>query len=292
MDLSYGFNAKVAAAGVTDHLIPVPSRDGLRYSGQFSVGKDSACPTWIDYARASARQLADFGVQGLWADNFSAWDSLGSTPLQRAFGDWSVAGWQPWLAAQRLDFGAAGRLPISAYLRQRLRELGGDDTNLRDPHWRDEAWLTDPVWMAYLCYKQQLGRAALQRFHDAFHDAAREAGSRSSGSRAMTFRSTAWACRGRESLEMVSTEFSAGWNLFTGPAALGLPPAGRIAPVIRAARVHARSRFVQVWYYLDEADRSDDVLFRKLAYESAGQRRHDPVLSRKPEGSRVRRGPR
>ncbi len=270
LDIDYGFNAKVAEAGVTAHLIPVPGRDGVRYSGQFSVGKDAACPVWIDYAKASARQLADFGVEGLWADNFSAWDSLGSTPVDRAFGDWSVAGFSGYLRTQGVTLGDDPNVSIRTYLRQKLRALGGDDTNLRDPHWRDEAWLADPIWRRYLCYKQGVGQAALQRFHDVFHAAAREAGIEDFGIQGNDIPIYSLGMPRPSSLEMVSTEFGPGWNLFCGPRGLGLPPDGRIAPVIRTARVHAKSRFVQVWYYLDagyEDRRGDDALFKRVAYE-------------------------
>ena len=63
------------------------------YSGDcVSSGKDSACPVWIDYLRASVQSALDAGVDGLWVDNFSPWDSFGGNPVSKAFGDWSVSG--------------------------------------------------------------------------------------------------------------------------------------------------------------------------------------------------------
>jgi hypothetical protein len=62
------------------------------YSGVVSSGKDSACPAWIDYLRASVQAALDAGVDGLWVDNFSPWDNFGGNPVSKAFGEWSVAG--------------------------------------------------------------------------------------------------------------------------------------------------------------------------------------------------------
>ncbi len=52
-----------------------------RYTGLFNAGKDTACPIWIDYARASVRQQLDAGIDGLWIDNYSPWDSFNMNPV-------------------------------------------------------------------------------------------------------------------------------------------------------------------------------------------------------------------
>lgn len=280
--VDWEFNAKVNAIdpatgrphGPTDGLVPVETPEGIRWAGLVSFGKDAACPHWIDYARASGRLLVDGGVEGLWADNYSAWDAIGNPPVGHAFGEWSVARFRDWLKAhpaRSVEIGDPDRFDVRAALRQILRErFGGDDTNLRDPAWRDSRWLDEPLWLAYLTYKTEVGAEALQRFHAAFHDAAVERGVGEFGIQGNDIPLFSFGMPRPEWLEMVSTEFSPGWNLFTGPRGLGLPPGGRLAPLVKAARVHGRGRFVHLWYYLDQAAeryRGSEALGRVLSYE-------------------------
>ncbi len=256
-------------------------QDGVtRYASSVGVGKDAACPHWIEYAAASARYVVDQGMRGVWADNFSAWDNLGNPPVRVAFGDWSVARFRERLAraytaAELAELGVddPATFDIRAHLRRLLRErFGGDDGDLADPRWRDPRWTDEPLWREYLIFKQQVGRAALQAFHDAFHTAAREAGIDDFGIQGNDIPSFSFGMPRPESLEMVSTEFSPGWNLLGGPRGIGLPPGGRLAPVVKLARVHARSRFVHLWYYLEAHlgyDRliGDEQFGRTIAYE-------------------------
>ncbi|MBI2299263.1 MAG: hypothetical protein HYU66_10040 [Armatimonadetes bacterium] len=288
--LDYEFNAKVnqldprtgKPAGPTDHLIPIAGPDGTRYSSLVGVGKDYACPHWIEYAAASARYLADCGVDGLWADNFSAWDGFGNPPIRVAFGEWSVARFREHLRrhfapAQLTAMGVEdpATFDIREYLRRVLRErFGGVDTDLSHAAWRDPRWLDDPLWREFLVFKRDSGRAALRAFHDAYHKAAREKGIRDFMIQGNDIPIYSLGFPRPECLEMVSTEFSPGWNLFTGPRGQGLPPHGRIGAVIKAARVHAKSRFVHVWYYLQgpyEKYRGNPAVGRLIAYELLAQ---------------------
>ena len=283
--ITYGRNSRVNeldpkgnVRGPTEGLVAHDTTQGVRYSGCISFGKDSACPHWIDYARASARQLVDFGVEGLWADNFSAWDSMGNPPLRTAFGDWSVHRFRKHLEAsftperlRRLGVGNLETFDVREYLRRFIREtLGGNDESLSDPKWRDPRWLDDPIWREYVIFKARIGREALQRYHDMFHEAALSAGVRDFVIQGNDIPIWSFGMPRPESLEMVSTEYSPGWNLLGGPRGMGLPPSGRISPIIKMARVHQRGRFVHLWYYLDgeyERYRGTAAVGRLLSYE-------------------------
>lgn len=265
--IHYGDNATVnevdpttgEVRGPTEGLVPHETADGIRWAGLLSFGKDFACPHWIEYARASARQVIDFGVEGIWADNFSAWDGLGNPPVRTAFGEWSVHRFREHLQGrftgdQLREMGVDDHptFDVRTYLRCVMREtMGGDDTKLTDPGWRDPRWLDDPIWREYLIFKLTVGREALKQFHDAFHTAAREAGIEDFAIQGNDVPIWSFGMPRPESLEMVSTEFGPGWNLLAGPRGIGLPPRGRLNPVIKMARVHQRGRFVHLWYYLD-----------------------------------------
>lgn len=244
------------------------------WAGGVNAGKDSACPVWIDYAEASARQAIDAGIDGVWVDNFSPWDSFGSRPIDKAFGDWSVARFPAWLRARLstkklrgLGMDEAERLDIREHLRTRCRALGGNPDDLRDPRWRDPRWLEDPLWRAYLVYKRQTGTEALRRLWLTLHRVAAEAGKPDflvMGNDTPIF-SLGWV---RGQLDMVSTELSWGWGLTTGPRGLMPPPRGSYVPVYRLAREHARSRFVSVWMYGPGGEHDRPDLTRVLYYQA------------------------
>jgi len=244
------------------------------YSGAVSFCKDTACPVWIDYARASVRQAVDAGIDGLWVDNFSPWDSFGGQPMLRAFGEWSVAGFRPYLrahfdadelAAMGVDDAAA--FDVRSYMLDRCRQWGGDPTRLDDPRWSDPRWLDDPIWRAYLIYKRQTGTAALSALYRAIKEVAAEEGKPDflvSGNDTPGY-SLGWV---RGDLDMVSTEQSWGWALTAGPRGLMPPPVGSYVPVYKLGREHARSRFVNAWMYRLEDEPTPPGLSRVLYYQA------------------------
>ncbi len=264
--------------GPTEGLVRCETPQGIRYSGLYSAGKDFACPAWIEYACASARHMVDHGVRGTWADNYGAWDGFGSPPLRTGFGEWSVARFRDHLkqrfSPQRLrEMGVedVATFDVRTYLRRVLREkYGGDDTNLNDPRWSDPGWLDDAVWREYRLFKVRTGREALRAYHEAFHGAAREAGVDDFVIQGNDIPIWCFDLPRPDSLDMVSTEFAPGWNLLTGSRGNGLPPGGRMGPIIKMARTHAASRFVHVWYYLEgpyEKYRAKASVGRVLSYE-------------------------
>ena len=245
-----------------------------RWAGEFSAGKDSACPMWADYARASVLHALDLGVDGLWVDNFSPWDSFNGNPLLKAFGEWSVAGFRGYLKEHfdaptlaQMGVGDPASFDVRRYLQERCRQWGGDPQNFRDPRWRDPRWQDDPLWRAYLIYKRRTGTDALTHFWRTIKQTAAEAGKPDflvSGNDIPIF-SLGWV---RDNLDMVSTELSWGWGLTTGPRGLMPPPLGSYVPVYKLAREHARSRFVNVWMYVPEEQKGKPNIARVLYYQA------------------------
>ena len=260
---------------------------GAGYAATFEAGKDTACPIWIDYIRASVRQQLDAGIDGLWVDNYSPWDNFGSPPIQKAFGDWSVAGFPAYLrahfsAAQLAALGAAdaGAFDIRNYLRARCRAFGGNPDNLKDPKWRDPHWADDPLWHAYLIYKRQTGTHELSAFYHAIHTEAAAAGKPDflvSGNDIPGY-SLGWA---RGDLDLVSTELSSGWGQTYGPRGLMFPPYGSYVPVYQLAREHAKSRYVNAWMYVPKEERQKPNLARvlyaqALAFDATAMPHYEP----------------
>jgi hypothetical protein len=261
------------ANGATESLVHVAATD--KYASLIYFRKDSACPLWSDYTYASILQAVDAGSDGVWNDNFGAWDSLGIYPVEKAFGEWSVARFSDYLAAgftaaelRELRVRDAASFDIRAHLIAAAVKLGWDGVNLQDPLWNRSDWLDDPLWRAYLIFKRQAGSEALSAYYRAAKAAAREGGNEDflmAGNDMPGF-NFGW-CRG--DLDMVSTEFSMGWRLAAGAVGFKSPPVGRFAPMYKLAREHARSRFVNVWLYNDhyEEELSHPELCKLVYYE-------------------------
>lgn len=244
------------------------------YAGLVDAGKDSACPVWIDYARASVRQALEAGIDGLWVDNYSPWDSFNAYPNQKAFGEWSVAGFRDYLRAHfsrrtlaRMGVADERRFDIRHYLRERCRQWGGQPEQLSDTRWRDPRWQDDPLWRAYLIYKRQTGSAALSALYHAIKQEAAAAGKPDfliMGNDIPLY-SLGWV---RGDLDMVSTELNWGWHLTSGPRGFLPPPRGNYAPVYKLAREHARGRFVNAWMYVPEDQLGKTNIARVLYYQA------------------------
>jgi hypothetical protein len=289
-DFNEGVNGVDPATGKPRGRVEGLVKVGDRYASLLSPGKDSACPVWIDYARASVKQALDAGTDGLWCDNFSAWDSFSAQPLSKAFGEWSVATFRDYLRghfpAQQLDamgVGGVETFDVRAYLRDKCRAWGGTvgelaEQSLRDPfdaggsalrdkEWRDPRWLEDPVWRAYLIHKRQVGTKALEEYYRAIKETAAEAGKPDflvSGNDLPCF-SLGWV---RGQLDMVSTELDWGWGLASGRRGFMPPPNGSYVPVYKLAREHAKSRFVNVWMYVPDAQRGKQNVANVLFYQA------------------------
>ncbi len=291
---SYNYNAGVNEIDPQTGLLRGPTsgllKVGEKYTGNVSPGKDAACPAWIDYARASVRQALDAGIDGLWCDNFSAWDDFHSRPLLRAFGEWSVATFRAYLTerfspAQLEAMGIADirTFDVRTYLRHKCREWGGRPNDLReglladpfdgmqvspgDRAWRDPRWLDDPIWRAYLIHKRRNGTKALGDYYRTIKQAAAAAGKPDflvSGND-IPVMSLGWV---RGDLDMVSTELAWGWGLASGRRGFMPPPRGSYVPLYKLAREHAKSRFVNVWMYVPKPQWHKPGIANVLYYQA------------------------
>ncbi|MCA9449750.1 MAG: hypothetical protein KC931_21695, partial [Candidatus Omnitrophica bacterium] len=218
---------------------------------------------------------ADAGIDGMWTDNFSPWDSFGHRPIQIAFGEWSVARFRDHLKKEfsRDQLKSMGvENPNTFDIRKSLigiaKKWGWDGENLNSPIWKDKRWLEEPLWRAYVIFKRRAGTEALEKYYHAVKDAAREAGKEEflvAGNDIPGF-SLGWS---RGTLDMVSTEVTAGWGLARGARGFRLPPFGRYAPFYKLAREHAQSRFVNIWFYRDqfEEELASQTMVSALYYE-------------------------
>jgi len=260
----------------------IPNTNGALYipeSGKWATfvgfAKDSACPQFPDFTLASTHYAADMGMDGMWSDNFSPWDSFGNSPVTRAFGDWSIALFRNYLSNNftPAELSAMGVSDVTTFdVRDKLKSIatgwGWDSSSLNHAAWRDSRWQNENIWQAYSIFKRQTGTEALSNYYNAAHYAAQLAGKNDFlvQGNDIPILSLGWP---RGSLDMVSTEMSAGWNLCSGSRGFMLPPVGRFAPPYKVAREHAKSRFVNVWFYNDsfESYTFNTNLCQTLYYE-------------------------
>lgn len=246
------------------------------YAGILYMHKDSACPHWLDLDEAAVRYAAKSGADGLWSDNFSPWDSFGIRPVERGFGEWSVALFRDYLK-EHFDAEVLARMGVSdpaafdirTALRDQLQAWGGDPANLHDPKWIDPRWLDHDLWHAYVIFKRQQGARALAAYDQRMHAAAKASGKPEFllAGNDIPALSLGWV---RGGLDLVSTESPAGYGLDAGSRGLMLPPLGRHSVRYRLAAIHARSNTTSIWPYLDgdlaRYARSPN-LTRVMAYE-------------------------
>ena len=243
------------------------------YAGVVAAGKDTGCPIWFEYLKASLKDALVADIDGLWVDNYSPWDSFNATPVLKAFGEWSVAGFRPFLQQSLTEeqlkehkITDLATFDIRLYLQEKCRDFGGDPTRLTDTHWRDPRWQNDLIWRAYLIYKRQLGTAAFEKYYSTVKTIAAEAGKPDflvSGNDIPIY-SLGWI---RGELDMVSTELTWGWHLTTGPRGIMPPPLGNYAFVGKLGREHAKSRFVNAWYYVPKEQENKPNIARVINYQ-------------------------
>jgi hypothetical protein len=249
-----------------------------QYAGVISAGKDTACPIWIDYVVASLKHALSADVDGLWVDNYSPWDNFNAHPNLKSFGEWSVAGFRPFFqectvsgmlnpeSLKELGINDVSTFDVREYLQKKCSEWGGEPTNLSDAHWRDARWQNDPIWRAFLVYKRRQGTEAFERYYSTIKKVAAEAGKPDflvTGNDIPMF-SLGWI---RGELDMVSTELSWGWHLTSGPRGLMPPPRGSYVPIAKLGREHAKSRFVNAWYYVPKEQKDKPNIARVVNYQ-------------------------
>lgn len=248
----------------TNGLLPIVTGSGVNkttnYSGLVMFKKDSACPAWTDYSRASALQAADAGLDGMWTDNYGPWDSFGNPPVKIAFGEWSVARFRGYLTnhfstAELAGLGVTNTATFDIRSNMtataKILKSSWNGTSLTDAVWTNSAWTDDALWRAYMIFKRQAGTEALSNYYAAVKSAALAGGKPEfliAGNDIPGFQ-MGWT---RGTLDMVSTELQIGYKPSNGSTGITLPPIGRFAPFYKLAREHAQSRFVNVWLYNDD----------------------------------------
>jgi hypothetical protein len=262
------------------------------WCGAISVHKDLSAPFWRDYARASAREIARAGLDGVWCDNWSPWDNFGYPPIKHAFGDWSVHRLNEYLRSEApkhtvidAHIEADGRADIRAALRMRSKTHGvANPDDIADPGWSDARWLDDPLWRLIKCGRQVHARRDLRAVYQALHAGAREGGCRDFAvcGNDIPFYGLGWA---RDAwTDMVHTEITPGWHMGAGTRGIMLPPMGKMAVVYRAARAHQKGSFCTAWYYLDKPHQKKQGLARVLLSEAFA---HGALLLCDPGQDRV-----
>ena len=223
---------------------------GNKFDGTFDLGKDPACPSWADYARASALQAVDFGTDSMYTDNFSPWDSFGLDPVHKAFGDWSVATFRDYLAKhftrpqlKVLNIDDPRTFDVRTYLRGINQQFGS---------WNDARWVDDPIWRAYKIHCRQNGTEALTRYDRAVKGAAALAGKPDFPVTGNDFQDLnfGWA---RGNLDMINTEMTLGKTSFV--------------PVFKRAREQARGRLGIAWFYVPRELSGDAAMADLLHYQ-------------------------
>jgi len=245
----YGY----ATIPYTNGALYIPETD--KWATFVGFMKDSACPLFADFTYASTHYACDRGLDGMWSDNYSPWDSFGNSPVNRAFGDWSVARFRGFLSNNfsAAELVAMGVTDVTTFdVRDELKTIatgwGWDGSSINHAAWRNSGWQNEDIWQAYIIFKRQAGTEALTEYYNAVHKAADDAGIEDflvQGNDIPIF-NLGWA---RGNLDMVSTEISAGYNLCSGSRGFMMPPIGRFAPPYKVAREHAKSRFVNIWFY-------------------------------------------
>jgi len=232
------------------------------YARMLNFHKDSAAPFWTDYAKVMVRSPLKHGVDGLWCDNYSPFDSFGMPPIFNGFGAWSEYRFKIFLAkrftkSQLASMGVSDPATFSVrdYLKRKAAEFGAKDPgNILDPKWcQDNRWLDDPIWCAYKVSKQQSGQQALKNFYTAIKAEARKAGRPDfliAGNDSPAF-SHGWVRD--DYLDMVSTETTPGWHTATGSRGITIPPLGKNAVIYRAGLEFQKGPYQTVWYYLNGA---------------------------------------
>ncbi len=229
------------------------------YCGVISVHKDISAPFWNQYVRRSIKEIVKRGLDGVWCDNYSPWDNFGYPPVDKAFGDWSAAGFVDYLKANPklavaagLPLGAAAdNFDVRAEMKTRAGALGAKDaTNTKDAAWHNPAWVSDPLWRAYRAYRQAGAQKQLQGFYSAIHQEA-TAGGRPDfciGGNDVPMYGLGWVQDGWQ--DMINTETTPGWHMGSGTRGITIPPIGKMAIMYRAALEHQKGPFSAAWYYL------------------------------------------
>lgn len=257
----------------TWHLVDGDGKD--YYVTDFSCGKDSASPYWLEYSATTIRQKIEDGVDYFWIDNWCGWDNICTRPLQRAFGDWSEFKFKSYLAENpQIGVADTDNFSISAYVKQRAKEIepNGDPddiSNANNAMWVKPEWVNDPVWLAYLAFKTTINTEYNTGFFNLIKDIAEEVnGDRESVAVcANDFPYTTFGAIDPECLDLVHTEYNSNYSSLTGFVTSGYPPNGYSGHAYSISIEMCRANSAVFWYYPSDYAYTD-IFTKVLGYEA------------------------
>lgn len=265
-----------AAPGHTKNTageLAVTEPDGsVQYVGDLDVAKDLACPWWVLYNNAAAKYFIGRGAGGFWIDNYNGWDFIGNSPVGKAFGHWSVAGF-----TDHMRLRGKRDVDVRAELKATFRKWfpDGDPDDLSTAGWSDERWLTDPTWIEFKLYKSDVVARRMREGYEGIKLAARDAGKDPDtiyvgGNDIGKLNTGAEAGTGQ--LDQVNIEYDPYNSPVTGPYSDKIPPYGQAGPYYRHVQQYAESQHTAIWYYLQAAPvsafQNDPTLGEFLGYEA------------------------
>jgi len=226
------------------------------------VSKDVAAPVWIKYGNTIARYyIEEYEADGVHYDNLSGWNALSQNPKDRAFGDWSIKGFQAYLAAHP---GIYDGDPKAFDMRRYVQ-----DTVAAGRSFRSKEWLNDPIWRAFLIHK----REEITCFLNGLHDYIKDLGDETGRDLAMMGNASPFGTSGVLSARNVD---ACGFEISPGVGPGGhpfhgrgckLPPYGRACAFYQAMNALVAGRFNYPWYYVGKDYVGKPNLSKVLFYE-------------------------
>lgn len=248
----------VSISGNTNGVLAYESPNGQEMLlTDFSVGKDVACPWWLEYQRLAVRELLAAGVDSFWIDNYDGWDTVNCTPTERAFGDWSEALFRDYLK-EHPEVGIADpeEFSITVYLKSKCREFnpGGEPDFTGDTGWLDERWAAEPVWSAYKAFKSQMLSERYHQLYDIIKEEAEKLG-RNPDEICVTGNGGPVGLPDHIDglqYDLPSTEYTPAYNTVTGTNYNELAPIGGGGNILSLfATMSKRAVNASIWYYCE-----------------------------------------
>ena len=227
-----------------------------RYIGDYYFARDPAANWWIDCSREAVEAFIRAGTDAFWVDNYTGWGSIGNTPVQKSFGDWSVAGFRDYLKEHPVEGIRAENFDVRQYLLAMYTDLTGKKfeniTNATMATWNRKEFLDDPVWRHYLAYLSETQEKTMAKYYAMIKDAAAALG-RNPDDIAVTVNGVVSANNATfttdQYADVFHAEYGAHFSAVTRTYTNGIPPYGNAGGHHRAAGQFTRSRRPVVWYY-------------------------------------------
>ncbi len=229
-----------------------------RYIGDYYFSRDMAAPWWLDFNREAIKAYLSYGTRAFWVDNYTGWGYISNMPIQRAFGDWSVALFREYLKENPVDGIDADSFDIRAYLLDKYEQLTGTPFEIATyttcASWNKAEFLDDAIWMRYLAFMAKTSEKAQIDFYKMVKEEAQKLGI-DPDEVAVTGNDVAGsnyaAMTSDQSIDVVHTEYGIEFSAVTQFRSDGAPPYGNAGGYYKACNEYGRSRRSTIWYYLN-----------------------------------------